>query len=107
MALVFVTAGAIIAFNYFPGPSLRSVSAIEAYSLGIYWDPGLSEPADSIEWGMLRPGEATNATLYLVNETPAPVTLSLSASDWSPASASGQMYLAWSHEGSSWFPEPF
>jgi len=104
MALVFVTAGAIIAFSYFPGPSLRSVSAIEAYSLGIYWDPGLSEPADSIEWGMLRPGEATNVTLYLVNETPSPVTLSLSASDWSPASASGQMYLAWSHEGKLMVP---
>ena len=99
MALVFVTAGAIIAFSYFQTPSLRSVSAIESYSLGIYWDPGLSEPAESIDWGMLRPGEAANVTLYLVNETPSSVTLSLSASDWSPASASGQMNLAWSHQG--------
>jgi hypothetical protein len=99
MALVFVTAGAIIASNYFQVPSLRSVSAIEASSLGVYWDPGLSEPADFIDWGLLRPGEATNVTLYLVNETPSPVNLSMSASEWSPSSASGQMYLTWSHEG--------
>jgi hypothetical protein len=104
MALVFVTAGVIIAFSYFPGPSLKSVSAIEASSLGIYWDPGLSEPADSIEWGVLSPGEATNVTLYLVNEMPSPVFLSLSASEWSPASASGQMNLAWSQEGSLMVP---
>ncbi len=99
MALVFVTAGAIIAFGYFQGPSLRSVSAIEASSLGVYLDPGLSEPADFIDWGLLRPGEATNVTLYLVNETPSPVNLSMSASEWSPSSAFGYMYLAWSHDG--------
>ena len=99
MALVFVTAGAIITFSYFQGSSLRSVSAIEASTLGVYWDPGLNEPADSIDWGMLRPGEATNATLYLVNETPSPVNLSLNTSEWSPSSASGQIHLAWSHEG--------
>lgn len=98
MALVFVTAGAIITFSYFQGTSLRSVSAIEASSLGVYWDPGLSEPADSIDWGLLRPGEATNVTLYLVNETPSPVNLSMNASEWIPASASGHIYLAWSHE---------
>ncbi len=63
MALVFVTAGAIIAFNYFQGPTLRSVSAIESSSLGVYWDPGILDPADSIDWGLLRPGEATNITL--------------------------------------------
>ena len=104
MALVFVTAGAIIASSYFQGPSLRSVSAIEASSLGVYWDPGLLEPADSIDWGMLRPGEAKNVTVYIVNETPRPVNLTLGTTGWDPPEASGEIGLAWSHEGRLMLP---
>ena len=99
MALIFVTAGAIIASSYFQGPSLRSVSAIEAPSLRVYWDPALLEPADSIDWGMLRPGEAKNVTVYIVNETPRPVNLTLGTTGWDPLEASGEIGLAWSHEG--------
>jgi len=99
MALVFVTAGAVITFSYFQGSSLRSVSAVESSSLGVYWDPELLEPADSIDWGMLRLGGVKNVTVYLVNETPSPVNLTLGTTGWDPPEASGHMDLAWSHEG--------
>jgi len=99
MALVFVTAGAVITFSYFQGSSLRSVSAIESSSLGVYWDPELLEPADSIDWGMLRPGGVKNVTVYIVNETPSSMNLTLGTSGWDPPEASGHMDLAWSHEG--------
>lgn len=104
MALVFVTAGAIIASSYFQGPSLRSVSAIEASSLNVYWDPALLEPADSIDWGMLRPGETKNVTVYIVNETPRPVNLTLGTTRWDPPEASGEIGLAWTHEGRLMLP---
>jgi len=100
MVIILMTVGAIIAISYFHGSPVRSISAIEASSLGIYWDPELLEPADVIDWGILRPGEAKNITLYLVNETPSPIHISLNSSEWHPASAYRHMSVAWNHEGS-------
>jgi hypothetical protein len=47
----------------------------------------------------LDPGATTTATIYLKNEGNVPVTLSISAGNWNPASASSYFTLTWNRGG--------
>jgi hypothetical protein len=47
----------------------------------------------------LDPGSTATATIYLKNEGNVPVTLSISAGNWNPASASSYFTLTWNRAG--------
>jgi len=67
--------------------------------LGVYQDSGCTTGLSSISWGTLNPGSTATATIYLRNEGNVPVTLSVSAGNWNPASASSYFTLTWNRAG--------
>jgi len=66
--------------------------------VGVYWDSGCTSEVSSIDWGALEPGVTTDVTIYVKNEGSMAVVLGMTASSWSPASASSYMTLSWNRE---------
>jgi hypothetical protein len=67
--------------------------------LGVYQDSGCTVALPSVSWGTLDPGTTATATIYLKNQGNVPVTLSISAGNWNPASASSYLTLTWNRSG--------
>lgn len=66
--------------------------------LGVYSGSGCTTALSSVSWGTLDPGTTATATIYLKNEGNVPVTLSISASNWAPSSASSYFTLTWNRD---------
>ena len=97
MALVISTVGALVATRTVSNTgNIRVATSVQ---LGVYSDSGCTTALSSVSWGTLDPGATANATIYLKNEGNVPVTLSISASNWNPASASSYFTLTWNRAG--------
>ncbi len=69
-------------------------------NIGVYSDSTCAVPLTSINWGSPSPGGAITQTVYIKNTQGAtPLTLSLSASNWSPTSANGPLTVTWNQQG--------
>ncbi len=69
-----------------------SVSA----NLGVYSDSGCTTPLTAISWGTLAPGQDTTRTIYIKNTGGGvSLTLTMSASAWTPQGASNYMTITW------------
>ena len=66
--------------------------------LGVYSDSGCTTALSSVSWGTLDPCTTATVTIYLKNEGNVPVTLSISASNWAPSSASSYFTLTWNRD---------
>jgi hypothetical protein len=98
IAMVLAGMAVVYALTY-PSVRLRSVGNIKALGVGVYWDSGCSQPASSIDWGMVEPGAVKNVTVYIRNEGNAPITLSLQTSNWNPSNAADYISLSWNYNG--------
>ena len=78
---------------------ISNQAAIKAVGVGVYKDPSLTVPLTEINWGILEPGEEKNHTAYIRNESNVPVTLFLTAENWSPLNASSFVALTWDYDG--------
>jgi len=78
---------------------ITNQAAIKAVNVNLYQDPALTVPLTEINWGVLEPGEEKNHTAYITNESNVPVTLVLSAENWSPLNASSFVALTWDYDG--------
>ena len=65
--------------------------------IGIYSNSQCNTELTSVSWGTLQPGGNQNAICYIKNEGNTPITLSLQASNWSPASATNYLALSWNY----------
>ena len=79
--------------------TLSSTGTVKAINVEVFWDSGCTQVVSEIDWGLLEPGENTSNTVYLKNTGNAPLTLDLSCSNWSPATAGNYMSLSWNREG--------
>jgi hypothetical protein len=70
-------------------------------TLGVeaYWDIGLQNKTETIEWGVVWPGSSISVTLYIKSTSNAEVALILDSTDWEPASISEFMILLWDYNG--------
>jgi hypothetical protein len=69
-------------------------------NLGVYSDSGCTTPLSSIAWGSLSGGGNKTQTVYVKNTgTGSSLTLSMTASNWSPVSASSYMTVTWNKAG--------
>jgi hypothetical protein len=68
-----------------------------AGSLKVYWDSNLTNTVSTIDWGTIPPGGFGAITIYVQNTASAPVTLTLSATDWNPTSCVSYMTLIWDY----------
>jgi hypothetical protein len=81
---------------YETSSTISSVGTLKAIGIGVYWADDLTSRVSTINWGYLVPGGQKSFTIYVHNEGIIPLTLSISASNWNPASASSYLTLTWS-----------
>jgi len=82
---------------YQTSSTISSIGTLKAIGIGVYWNDDLTNRVSTINWGYLMPGGQKSFTVYVHNEGIIPLTLSISTSNWNPASASNYMTLTWSH----------
>lgn len=99
MALVVSAAGALVVTRTVSNTGNIRVVTPPSVQLGVYSDSGCTTALSSVSWGTLDPGATSTATMYLKNEGNVPVTLSISASNWNPSSASSYFTLTWNRAG--------
>jgi hypothetical protein len=99
MALVTSAVGALVATRTVSNAGNIRVVTPPSVQLGVYSDSGCTTALSSVSWGTLDPGATSTATVYLKNEGNVPVTLSISASNWNPSSASSYFTLTWNRGG--------
>lgn len=84
---------------YQTSSTISSVGTFKAIGVGVYWDNSLTNRVTEINWGLLEPGDKKSFTIYISNEGNAPLTLSMSTSNWNPSSAVNYLTLTWSNTG--------
>jgi len=93
-ALIIVASGALISYV-----TISNTGNVKTVGVGVYWEAVCTNRVSSISWGTIEPGSKTNVTVYIRNEGTSSATLSLSTSNWSPASASAYISLGWDYSG--------
>jgi len=82
---------------------LDEVSVAESVGFGksidVYWDDRCMNLVESIDWGMLLPGETKNVTIYVRNEGESETVLALNVYDWNPVDASNYLTVEWNNTG--------
>jgi hypothetical protein len=99
MALVVSALGALVATRTVSNTGNIRVVTPPSVQLGVYSDSGCTTALSSVSWGTLDPGSTATATAYLKNEGNVPVTLSIQAGNWNPASAQSYFTLTWNRNG--------
>jgi len=84
---------------YQTSSTISSVGTFKAIGVGVYWNNSLTNRVTEINWGLLEPGDKKSFTIYISNEGNAPLTLSMSTSNWNPSSAVNYLTLTWSNTG--------
>jgi hypothetical protein len=73
---------------------------ISSANLGLYSDSACTTPMGHLDWGNLIAGGSVSQTIYIKNNcTGLPLTLSMKATNWKPASANGPITVTWDQEG--------
>ena len=69
-------------------------------SIGVFSDSACTLGMSPIDWGSLSPGGTVTRAFYVKNTAgTAPLTLSMSTSNWNPASANGPIAITWNRQG--------
>jgi hypothetical protein len=66
---------------------------VEAYS-----DSACTQLVTALNVGNVNPGGTVTQTIYIKNSGTIPVTLTMAASNWNPASASSYLTLSWNRQ---------
>jgi hypothetical protein len=93
LGMVVTALGALVATR-----TISNTGNMKAIGVGVYWDSSCTSAVSSIDWGALEPGVTKNFTIYVKNEGNVQVRLSMTTSNWNPASASSYITLSWNRE---------
>jgi hypothetical protein len=104
VTLSAVTAGVLISQQNVPASGTIGGNIVSTINLGVFSDPQVSINCTSIDWGNLNSGDTATKTIYIQNTGNISETLSMSAMNWNPASASSSLYLTWNQEGATLAP---
>jgi hypothetical protein len=99
MAFVVSGLGALVTTRTVSNTGNITVVTPPSVQLGVYSNSGCTVALSSVSWGTLDAGATSTATIYLKNEGNVPVTLSISAGNWNPSSASSYFTLTWNRGG--------
>lgn len=103
-----VVAGILVAFILLNGTvmgtslgqvTLPNLGTVKAMGVGVYWDSDCSNTVTSVNWGTVAPGSTNDVTVFIKNEGDAAETLSSTAENWNPSTASAYMSLSWDYAG--------
>ena len=70
-------------------------------SIDVYSDAKCMSKIESINWGMLSPGEMKNVTIYVRNEGERSTVLAMSVYGWTPVEALNYMTVTWNYSGTA------
>jgi hypothetical protein len=84
--------------------TIANSGTISTVGVGVYYNSACTNRTGSIDWGLLAPGGQKSVTVYVRNEGTAAVTLTQSASNWNPSTASSYLSLSWSYSGQTISP---
>jgi hypothetical protein len=88
--------GSLITYQTVSSNGAVSTSA----NLAVYSDSACTTSLASLNWGTLTPGRTSTYTIYVKNtSTGLSLSLSMTTSSWSPASANGPITIAWNQQG--------
>ena len=74
-------------------------------NLGVYSNSGCTTSLSSIPWGTLTSGGTTTYTIYVKNTSSGlSLTLNMTTTSWSPASANGPITITWNQQGTDLQP---
>jgi len=85
--------------NYPTSKTISNVGSLKVIGIGAYWDAGLTNRVNGIDWGTLEPSDQKNFVIYFHNEGNSAVTLSKSTSNWNPSVAASYLTLSWDYNG--------
>jgi hypothetical protein len=72
---------------------------VKSIGVEVYWDQACTNKTTSINWGTLDAGGVKTYNVYVKNNGTAAEMLSMTTSNWNPASASSQISLGWNCSG--------
>jgi hypothetical protein len=98
-ALAAVTAGVLINQQEIPASGSVGGRVVSTVDVGVYSDAAATVACPNVNWGNIEAGSAATTTVYIKNTGNLTETLSLSASNWNPSSASSLFTLGWNREG--------
>jgi hypothetical protein len=81
--------------------TISSSGTVTAINVGVYSDSACTTELSFIDWGTISPGNSENSTIYLKNTGNAPITLSMTKTNWNPANADGPITLTWNRESAT------
>jgi len=101
IALTFTTFAALNASSTLSTSGTVTTSA----GLGVYSNSGCTTSLSSISWGSLSPGGTATETIYVKNTSSGlSLSLNMTTSSWSPASASGYITITWNQQSTDLQP---
>jgi archaellum component FlaG (FlaF/FlaG flagellin family) len=68
-------------------------------NIGVYSDSNCATNITSINWGSVAAGGTATQAVYVKNTGTGTMTLSLTASSWSPSGASTYITISWNQQG--------
>jgi len=71
-------------------------AVVNSINVGVYSDSSCRVNCTSLDWGNISPGGVVTQTIYVKNTGDGRVSLSMSASNWSPSGAESLLELSWS-----------
>jgi hypothetical protein len=72
--------------------------SITAINLGVYSDSACTQTVTSLNVGTIIQGGTGTQTVYIKNTGNAPETLTMTANNWNPSSASTYLTLTWNQQ---------
>jgi hypothetical protein len=106
IALVFiavtlsaVTAGVLIAQQDVPNSGSIGGNITSTVDISVYNNPDATIICSALYWGNLNSGDTATKTIYIKNVGNVSETLSMTATNWTPSTATQSLYLTWNQEG--------
>jgi hypothetical protein len=92
--LLTVTTAAVLSANQ----TVPLSGTITAVNLGVYSDSACTQTCTALNVGTLNPGGTATQTVYIKNTGTVPETLTMTANNWNPTSASSSLTLTWNRQ---------
>jgi hypothetical protein len=99
VTLSAVTAGVLIAQQNIPNSGNVGGNITSTIDIRVYNDPDATIICTTIDWGNLNSGDTATKTIYIKNMGNISETLSMTATNWTPSTATQSLYLTWNQEG--------
>jgi len=97
ITLVVIVLVASVLVAYYSSVILNG--SIREAGVVIYRDLNCTQPLQSVDAGIVDPGDTKNWTIYVRSKLDTAIGLNLQTSNWDPSTANGQIQLTWDYDG--------